>query len=238
MASACHVRSADLIPWKSCVCGARSLSATNRAIPSVSTSSAPTFSSTAETASHASARDSSGTGGSTTSCTPTMFSGFSTPAGSKSTKRVRKPLTTPPMDARAPRIFSFPSSVPSVPPVSASSSSLAGARRNSASTAVATSISSGDGRRHLNGVGIKSVRSPSRTLDATHLAGKLVEASPSSAAKRSSTYVPVSAPHIMEARCAAISASRSDLPVTLSSNMDRRTADTSDAMSTIRGPPL
>ena len=147
------------------------------------------------------------------------------------------------MDARAPRTFSLPMSgsfpsppLPS-PPTSASSSKVAGARRNSASTSVATLISSGDGRRQLNRLGMRSSLSPSLVLEATQRAG-MAAASASSAANRSSMYVPVRAPHSIEDRCAAISASRSDLPVTLSSNMDRRTADTSDEISTILGPPL
>mmetsp|Transcript_11901 Transcript_11901/g.47816 ORF Transcript_11901/g.47816 Transcript_11901/m.47816 type:complete len:240 (+) Transcript_11901:964-1683(+) len=153
------------------------------------------------------------------------------------------------MDASAPRTFSleyslgtFPSPpwlFPS-PPTSASSSAVAGARRNSASTSVATLISSGDGRRQLNRLGMRSSLSPSLTLEATQRAGITVGSSAigSSAANRSSMYVPVRAPHSIEDRCAAISASRSDLPVTLSSNMDRRTADTSEEISTILGPPL
>mmetsp|Transcript_8773 Transcript_8773/g.38698 ORF Transcript_8773/g.38698 Transcript_8773/m.38698 type:complete len:231 (+) Transcript_8773:2269-2961(+) len=144
------------------------------------------------------------------------------------------------MDASAPRTFSLPTlgSFPSPPslPTSASSSKVAGARRNSASTSVATLISSGDGRRQLNRLGMRSSLSPSLTLEATQRAGILWSAS--SAANRSSMYVPVRAPHSIEDRCAAISASRSDFPVTLSSNMDRRTADTSDEISTILGPPL
>eukprot|EP00982_Pelagococcus_subviridis_P010202 30977-Pelagococcus_subviridis.AAC.6 len=246
VASECHVRSAALTPTSS---------ATDNAIPSVSTSSAETRFKTAATARPARSRVSTPTNGAWTSWTPTTVNPPSRPAeassgdgvGAKSRMRVRKPLATPPIAASAARVSSLliaragsPSPSPSPSPPCASRSARHGVSRNSAHNARAISSSLSDGFRHKNGLGMDASSSPSLTLLTTHALGNapLASSPPSaSAAKRSLTYVRVIAPHSNDVRCAPISASGSDFASTDVANMSRAAAAISSAMTAVLSPP-